>query len=196
MTRTAASALGETMTAKQTQEIKRIENYFNQLTTMHSDFLQINSSGSIARGVVWIERPGKMRLEYDPPSPVLITSDGGWVNYQDNELKQSTQIPLISSPLSVLLSKYISFADDLVIEDVHKSCNMISLQLYQRGDSGQVKIIFAFQANPLLLKQWSIIDNNGSEIRIVLLNPVFGISLPSKLWLPKDFGQKFGRPED
>ncbi|AFX98263.1 outer membrane lipocarrier LolA family protein [Candidatus Endolissoclinum faulkneri L2] len=189
------SAFGHVLKVIQKDDIQRIEDYFNQIITIHSDFLQINSAGLISRGVMWIERPGKMRFEYAPPSSVLLTSDGIWLTYQDNELKQTTQIPLISSPFSVLLSKYISFTDDLVVQTLNKSCEMLLVQLYQRDDPTQGKIILAFQDNPLSLTQWSIIDNNGSEVKVVLLNPVFDLKFPSKLWRPKDFGQKFGALE-
>lgn len=187
-----ASAVAQGLTAEQRAEVQRVEDYFNQLTSMRSTFLQASSTGLVARGVVWLERPGRMRFEYAPPSPVLITADGIWLTYQDNDLEQTTQIPLISSPLSVLVSDEVDLMDELVVEDVQKGSNVIRLQLRQRDDPDQGNVILTFQDNPLSLKQWIITDAQGVEVKVALLDPVFGLDLPPDLWRPNDFG----RPSD
>jgi len=186
----AASAQG--LTAAQRAEVDRVEVYFNQLTTMRSTFLQASSNGLVARGVVWLQRPGRMRFEYAPPSPVLITADGLWLTYQDNELEQTTQIPLISSPLSVLVSDEVDLMDELIVEAVDKSANVLRLQLRQRDDPDQGTVVLTFQDKPLSLKQWVITDAQGVEVKVALLDPVFGLDLPADLWRPNDFG----RPSD
>lgn len=185
-----APATAQGLTAEQKADVKRVEEYFNQLTTMRSTFLQASSTGLVARGVVWMQRPGRMRFEYAPPSPVLITADGIWLTYQDNDLEQTTQIPLISSPLSVLVSDDVDLMDELVVEDVQKGSNVIRLQLRQRDDPDQGNVILTFQDKPLSLKQWIITDAQGVEVKVALLDPVFGLDLPADLWRPNDFGRQ------
>ncbi|WPZ35382.1 outer membrane lipoprotein carrier protein LolA [Thalassobaculum sp. OXR-137] len=185
-------AAAQGLTAEQKAEVQRVEDYFNQLTSMRSTFLQASSTGLVARGVVWLERPGRMRFEYAPPSPVLITADGIWLTYQDNDLEQTTQIPLISSPLSVLVSDDVDLMDELVVEDVQKGANVIRLQLRQRDEPDQGTVVLTFQDKPLSLKQWIITDAQGVEVKVALLDPVFGLDLPADLWRPNDFG----RPSD
>lgn len=185
-----APAAAQGLTADQKAEVKRIEEYFNQLTTLRSTFLQASSTGLVARGVVWMQRPGRMRFEYAPPSPVLITADGIWLTYQDNDLEQTTQIPLITSPLSVLVSDEVDLMDELVVEDVQKGSNVIRLQLRQRDDPDQGNVILTFQDKPLSLKQWIITDAQGVEVKVALLDPIFGLDLPADLWRPNDFGRK------
>lgn len=183
-------AAAQGLTAEQRAEVKRVETYFNNLTSMRSTFLQASSTGLVARGVVWLERPGRMRFEYAPPSPVLITADGIWLTYQDNDLEQTTQIPLISSPLSVLVSDDVDLMDELIVQDVQKDSNVIRLQLRQRDDPDQGNVILTFQDKPLSLKQWIITDAQGVEVKVALLDPVFGLDLPPDLWRPNDFGRK------
>lgn len=178
------------LTADQKAEVKRVEDYFNGLTTLRSTFLQASSTGLVARGVVWLQRPGRMRFEYAPPSPVLITADGLWLTYQDNDLEQTTQIPLVSSPLSVLVSNDVDLMGELIVEDVQKASNVIRLQLRQRDDPDQGNVILTFQDKPLTLKQWVITDAQGVEVKVALLDPIFGLDLPADLWRPNDFGRK------
>ena len=184
-------AAAEGLTADQKADVQRIEAYFNQLTTLRSTFLQASSNGLVARGVFWMQRPGRMRFEYAPPSPVLITADGTWLTYQDNDLEQTTQILLSSSPLSVLVSENVDLIeDDLVVEDVQKGSNVIRLQLRERDDPEQGNVVLTFQDKPLALKQWIITDQQGVEVKVALLDPVFGLDLPADLWRPNDFGRQ------
>jgi len=71
-----ATAEAAPLNAEDKADVARVEEYFNRITSMKSAFLQASSTGHIARGTVWLRRPGRMRFEYDPPSPILITSDG------------------------------------------------------------------------------------------------------------------------
>lgn len=185
-----APVAAQGLTAEQKAEVKRVEEYFNQLTTLRSTFLQASSTGLVARGVVWLQRPGRMRFEYAPPSPVLITADGIWLTYQDNDLEQTTQIPLVTSPLSVLVSDDVDLMDELVVEDVQTGSNVIRLQLRQRDDPDQGNVILTFQDKPLSLKQWIITDAQGVEVKVALLDPIFGLDLPPDLWRPNDFGRQ------
>src|SRR3546814_2319833 len=94
---------------------------------MKSSFLQSSSTGHVARGTVWLRRPGRMRFEYDPPSPILITADGVLVTYQDLELKQTSQVPLFTSPLSVLVDDRVRFDKSLIVEAVQKESNVLRI---------------------------------------------------------------------
>ena len=57
-------------------DLARVEDYLNGLTTLKADFVQINPDGGTVTGELYYERPDKMRLDYDPPSDILIVSDG------------------------------------------------------------------------------------------------------------------------
>src|SRR3546814_16315683 len=82
-----ASADAAALSAEDRADVARVEAYLNGITSMKSSFLQSSSTGHVARGTVWLRRPGRMRFEYDPPSPILITAAGVLVPSQDPELK-------------------------------------------------------------------------------------------------------------
>lgn len=168
-------------------DIRRVEQYFNRLTTVRSTFLQASSTGHVAQGMFWLSRPGRLRFEYEPPSPILITADGLWLTYQDNELQQTTQLPLASSVLGVLVDEEVVLGDDVLVEAISRQSNVLRVSLRQRDDPDQGTLTLVFQDRPLSLKQWVVEDSQGVEVKVALLNPTFGLDLPASLWRPNDF---------
>ena len=185
----AGSAAAAELSAEDKANIARVERYFNGITSMRSSFLQASSTGLVARGTVWLRRPGRMRLEYEPPSPVLITSDGILITYQDIELQQTNQIPLFTSPLAVLVDERVEFGDQLVVEAVESQSNVLRLRVRQRDEPDQGHVTLVFHDNPLALKQWTIVDAQQVSVKVALLDPEFGVDIPNQMFRPLDFGK-------
>jgi len=185
-----APAAAAPLTAEDRADLARVERYLNGITSMRSNFLQASSTGLVARGKVWLRRPGRMRFEYDPPSAVLITSDGILVTFQDLELQQTNQVPLLASPLRVLVDSEVSFDRDLLIDEVRKEANVLRVTARMRRDPDQGSVTLTFQDQPLSLKQWTIVDAQQVSIRVALLDPEFGIDVANALFRPKDFGRQ------
>ena len=95
---TAAAPEPAPLSAGEQALVGRIEAYFNGVRTMRARFLQSASTGQVAEGTVALQRPGRMRIEYDPPVPVLIVADGTWLIYHDRGLNQISYLPLGSTP--------------------------------------------------------------------------------------------------
>lgn len=183
-------AAAASLTAEDRADLDRVERYLNGITSMRSNFLQASSTGLVARGKVWLRRPGRMRFEYDPPSAVLITSDGILVTFQDLELQQTNQVPLLASPLRVLVDSEVSFERDLLVEEVRKEANVLRITARLRRDPDQGSVTLTFQDQPLSLKQWTIVDAQQVSIRVALLDPEFGVDVANALFRPKDFGRQ------
>ncbi len=185
----AVPASAASLSAEDRADIARVEQYFNTITAMRSSFLQASSTGNVAKGMVWLRRPGRMRFEYDPPSPVLITSDGNLLTYQDLELKQTNQIPLFTSPLAMLVDDRVKFGEELIVDEVRKESNVLRITVRQRAEPDQGYVTLVFQDKPLSLKQWTIVDAQQVSIKVALLDPEFGVEIPNELFRPKDFGK-------
>ncbi|HSR72204.1 MAG TPA: outer membrane lipoprotein carrier protein LolA, partial [Kiloniellales bacterium] len=56
--------------------VRRAIDYLNGIESFEARFLQVSSDGGIAEGDVVVDRPGKLRFDYDPPVPVLIIANG------------------------------------------------------------------------------------------------------------------------
>src|SRR3546814_3128128 len=106
-----------------------------------------------------------MRFEYDPPSPILITADGVLVTYQDLELKQTSQVPLFTSPLSVLVDDRVRFDKSLIVEAVQKESNVLRIAVRQRDEPDQGYVTLVFQDKPLALKQWTVVDAQQVSVK-------------------------------
>src|SRR5690606_26135060 len=66
--------------------VRRANAYFNGLTYLTGDFAQIGADGRRYSGRLFVQRPGKLRFEYRPPSPLEVISDGSSVVVRDRKL--------------------------------------------------------------------------------------------------------------
>ena len=188
----AAAALAQTreprpLSDKDLSDIARVETYLNGLTTVQSRFIQSSSEGNIARGEVFISRPGKLRFEYDPPTPVLLVADGLFLVYVDKELEQISQIPISSTPLGILIDKQIKFGDKAEVIDVKRDPGILRVtsRMIEEPEAGTVTMVFS--EAPLALRQWTIVDAQGTSIRVALLDPRRGMPLDGELFVVDQF---------
>ena len=163
-------------------DLKRVAGYLDGIHSMSSRFQQVAQGGALSFGKIYIRRPGLLRVEYEPPVPVLLVSDGTWVDYYDSELDQLTQIPLDQTPIWFLVQQTIEFSPKITVTAIERSPGAIRLSLYQTAnpDAGSASLTFA--DDPLALKQWIIRDSRGTEVSIALQDAVFGIDLPNDLF--------------
>ncbi len=186
------SADAANLNAKDRADVGRIEAYLNAITTLKSKFIQRASTGNIASGTVYISRPGKMRFEYDPPAPILLVVDGIFLIYVDKDLEQISHVPISSTPLSVLVSENVSFAENHDVGAVERGPGTLAVTLTMKSDpeAGAVRLLFTDA--PMALKQWYIRDAQGVEVKVSLLDAERGVDLDSTLFQvnPGMFGQK------
>ncbi len=168
-------------------DIARVETYLNGLTTVQSRFIQSSSQGNIARGEVFISRPGRLRFEYDPPTPVLLVADGLFLIYVDKELEQISQIPIGSTPLGILIDKQIKFGEKAEVVDVTRDPGLLRVtsRMVEEPEAGTVTMVFS--ESPLALRQWTIVDAQGTSIRVALLDPRRGMPLDKELFVVDQF---------
>ena len=174
-------------------DLKRIAVYLDGIHTMRAKFKQTATGGRLASGKIYLRRPGLMRVEYDPPVPVLLVADGHWVNYYDSDLDQRTQIPISQTPVWFLLQKTIDFTPAVTVTRIERSPGSLRVSLYQteKPDAGSASLTFA--DNPLRLRQWTIEDSQGSRVAVALRDMVFGGTLSDDLFARPRTKQKHGQ---
>ena len=188
----AKDAMG--LSPTETTQVQRIEDYLNAISTLSSRFMQITDRGHFAQGEFMMARPGRMRIDYDPPMPVLIVSDGSWVMYKDEELDQISHIPLSQLPASMFIGAVVDFfGDDLLITDFEDEAGVLRLTLQRSEDPMEGALTLAFEAKPLQLKKWSVVDAQGITTIVSLLGPQFGEKLADSLF--KVENKILARPE-
>ena len=178
----AGPAWAQLFSPEQIAQINRVEAYLNGLTTLESRFVQVDPNGYYAEGSLFISRPGRMRFEYDPPTPLLLVADGTWFIYVDKELEEVSHIPLRSTPASFLLRDEILLSADYQVQEVQAAGGLVTVKLVEREnpDVGTVQIVF--EDRPLRLKQWTITDAQGLDTRVTLTNTRFGGALEDDLF--------------
>jgi outer membrane lipoprotein-sorting protein len=181
----AAARAGEApmrLTDEDRADLSRIAAYLDAIHTMQARFQQEAPGGGMSAGKIYLRRPGLLRVEYEPPVPVLLVADGLWVSYYDSDLDQLTQIPIAQTPIWFLLQETIAFTPAITVTQIDRSPGALRLSVYQteNPDSGAASLTFA--DDPLQLKQWSIKDSQGTEIVIALQDAVFGGELSNDLF--------------
>ncbi len=171
----------------QAEWLTYIENYLNLVRTVEASFLQVSSNGEFARGRLYIERPGRMRVEYDPPAPHLIVANDGILVYVDRDLGQRTHVPLSSTPAAILLSPAIRLSGgELQVIDFRATDSGAQVTLVQKNSPGEGSLTLLFSDPPLSLRQWTVTDAQGISTTVTLENPVFDKPLPRRLFQAED----------
>ncbi len=178
----SAPAAAQLFSPEQIAQINRVQTYLNALTTLESRFVQVDPNGYFAEGSLFISRPGKMRFEYDPPTPLLLVADGTWFIHVDKELEEVSHIPLSSTPAAFLLREEIRLDSDYQVRGVSAGKGLVTLEIVEREnpEAGAVEVVFEDQ--PLRLKQWTITDAQGLDTRVTLTGSRFGGALDDGLF--------------
>jgi outer membrane lipoprotein-sorting protein len=163
-------------------EISRIEAYLNGISTLRSRFLQENSDGTISEGVLYLQRPGKLRLEYDPPDPYLLMVKEEWLIFLDKELEQTTYVPVEKTPAFFLTQQNVKLSGNLDITSFERRNGAVRIGLGWRGDTDSGDVTLIFSDAPLTLRKWRAYDVQGGESHTTLINPEFGVALKGALF--------------
>jgi outer membrane lipoprotein-sorting protein len=149
-------------------QIARAETYLNELKSMQAEFLQIDAYGGVTKGNVFMRRPGRMRFEYSPPAQILVVADGTWLVFHDKELKETTRLPLFTTPVSVLLKDEIKLSGDVTVTNVENDGRTLRITLVDTENPDEGSIMLVFADEPLKLRQWLVTDaqNNVTSISI------------------------------
>ena len=177
----AKDAIG--LSEDETKQVMRVQKYLNAISTMRAKFLQVTSQGQYAQGEFLMSRPGRMRIDYDPPTPVLIVSDGTFVMYKDEELDQRSYVPLMSMPASIFIGETVDFfGDDLLITDYEHNNGVVRVTLQRSDDPAEGSLMLVLAAKPMALKKWSVVDAQGIRTTVSLMGPEFGVPLQASLF--------------
>jgi len=169
-------------TAQDRADLSRIETYLDGLRTLKAAFLQVAPNGAISRGTAWLERPGHMRFQYDPPSPLLLVAGHGLVVFHDSKLNQTSNIPLSQTPLGILLADHVRLQGDVTVTGMQHLPGQIQLSLVRTATPGDGTLTLIFADNPLALRQWTVLDAQRQETRVTLYNVETGGKFDPKLF--------------
>ncbi|GBR01924.1 LolA family protein [Acetobacter oeni] len=167
--------------------IDRVQDKMNSVVTMRGRFEQTAADGQKTTGDVWLSRPGRMRFQYDKPSPLLLVANDGKVIFRDSQLDQITEIPIERTPLGLLLGAHISLSGDVTVTSFRKENGVIQISAVRTTSPGEGTLVMAFDEKSLSMLGWIVVDAQGRQTQVRLSDLVSGADTPSKLFiLPKE----------
>lgn len=175
------------------QDLARIDAAMNATHSFEGRFTQYGSDGTVSSGKVYLQRPGKLRFDYDPPNALLIVSDGVTLTQLDRKLETEDKVPLSATPLNYFLRSNVNLANDTEVIGLTKDAS--EMRVTARDGSGEIDgtITMVFDARTLALKAWIIGDSFGSETRVQLSNLSYNGQLDPRLFVLRDNSRRATR---
>jgi outer membrane lipoprotein-sorting protein len=154
---------------KQIELLQKVNTYFNQMPDLKGTFVQTSPDNKRTRGKFYVQRPGKFRFDYAPPSRLLILSDGDYLVIQDADIKTDDRVGLDQTPFRVLLRKDVDLLRDARILEVKDVDDVIAVALQDKSPDapGRIKIFLA-KKPALELREWITTDSQGLDTRVEL----------------------------
>ena len=146
----------------------QVESYLNSIKTLSARFLQVDSDGNVTNGQLYLRRPGRLRFEYDDPSPLLIVADGIWLILHGMELGQVSRYPLFETPLGALVDEPVNLREKVEVVRVEQGLGVLRIMVVDRANPDDGWIDITFTEPPLILRQWKVRDAQGGTIELSL----------------------------
>ncbi|RYC04860.1 outer membrane lipoprotein carrier protein LolA [Ciceribacter ferrooxidans] len=180
----AALPLPALAVANASDAAQKIADHFSSVKTMMGEFVQFGPRGEQTGGKFFIERPGKLRFNYEKPSPMRVISDGKNVVIGNTKLKTWDLYPLSKTPLSLLLSDRIDLGHQMV-RDVKEESDLTTIVLGDRTVFGDSTITLMFDPKTFDLRQWTITDAQAKDTTVMIFNVKTGTAFdPSVFEIP------------
>jgi outer membrane lipoprotein-sorting protein len=160
-----------TFDANQKSQAARVSTYLSSLQTLVGNFVQVGPDGSKTKGDFYIQKPGKVRFEYEAPSPIAIIADGTSVAVRDRKLATQDIYPLSQTPLRYLLSDRIDLLKDTNVVNVTADDLFVSVTIEEKQALiGTSRLMLMVGAKDGQLKQWTVTDPQGYDTTVAVYN--------------------------
>lgn len=163
-------------------DIYRVEAYLNSIHTLRARFLQVAPDGRLSQGTAWLERPGHLRFQYDPPSTVLLVTSYGQLVFSDQSINQVTQIPLSRTPLGILLANRVRLSGPVTVTGIQRLPGQLQISMVRTATPGEGSLTLIFSDHPLALRQWIVVDAQRRVTHVTLSDVETGIRLSPSLF--------------
>jgi outer membrane lipoprotein-sorting protein len=164
---------GETTAFDRNQRalVDRVSGYLSSVQTLVGDFVQVGPDGRRTEGHFYIQKPGRVRFEYNPPSPIDVIADGQSVVVRDRNLATQDLYPLSQTPLRFLLSERIDLLRETNLVSVSADDVFVTVVIEERQlVIGTNRLMLMFGAKDFQLRQWTVTDPQGYDTTVAVYN--------------------------
>jgi len=173
--------------AERSDILSRAAAALADVKTARGTFEQVAPDFSESTGRFALSRPGKVRFEYDAPSPLLLVSDGTTVALQDSELETTDRVPLGTTPLALLLDDEIDFETEADVLEVIRRNGRVGITLRDRSGEMDGTLTLILQESDMSLTGWRTVDSGGNITSVMLSDVTYGSRLNPRLFVMTDF---------
>jgi outer membrane lipoprotein-sorting protein len=151
--------------------IARVNSYLSSMQILSGKFVQVAPDGRRTQGAFYISKPGKVRFEYDDPSPIQLIADGQSVVVRDRRLATQDVYPLSQTPLRFLLADHVDLVKDTSLVAIYADDVFITVVVEEKnGIVGSSRLMMMFAAKDMQLKQWTVTDPQGYDTTVAVYN--------------------------
>ena len=151
--------------------VERVSAALSSVETLVGDFEQIGPDGNRVEGQFYVQKPGKIRFEYDPPSPIDVIADGRSVVVRNRVLATQDPYPLSQTPLRLLLADHLDLSRDANIVAVLANDTLVGIVIEEQQILiGKNRLTLMFGAKDLQLRHWIVTDAQGYDTIVSLYN--------------------------
>ena len=169
--------------ARQRAVLDRVNVYLMSVQTMVGNFVQVGADGRRAEGKIYLQKPGRVRFEYNPPSPIELVADGSSLVVRDKKLETQDLYPLSQTPLRFLLADRIDLLRDSNVVSVAADDTFATVQIEEKQTLGGTHTLrLMFGTKDMQLKQWTITDPQGYDTTVALSNLDYSQKLDSAMF--------------
>lgn len=154
--------------------------------TAKGRFFQTDANFNQTEGSFYLRRPGRVRFEYDAPSPYLIVADGATVAIEDRDLETQDRVPLRATPLSLILDNEIDFETEANILEVRRANGLVAIELEDSSGETEGQLVLVLDANDYSLLRWNAIDEAGGITSVQLAAIETGVRINPRLFRIED----------
>ena len=149
--------------------LEKVNTYFNSVTTLVGKFVQVGPDGGKTEGMFYMQKPGKIRFEYDPPSNIELISNGDVVAVRDRKLVTQDIYPLSQTPLKFLLSDKLDLMKDTNVIGIFQDELFITVVIEEKSViAGTHRLMIMFGKKDMQLKQWTVTDPQGYDTTVAV----------------------------
>ena len=157
--------------ARQRGLADRVSAYLSNVRQLHGNFVQVGPDGGKSEGEFFLQKPGKVRFDYNPPSPIELIADGSSVVVRDRKLATQDLYPLSQTPLRFLLADRIDLMRDTNLIGIYADDVFVTVVIEERQILGGThRVMLMFGAQDYQLRQWTVTDPQGYDTTVAVYN--------------------------
>ena len=163
--------------------VSPINSYLQSLRSAQGRFRQTNPNGSAQTGTFYLQKPGRIRFEYDSPKGAMVIADGTWVGVFDPKSNRNpTRYPLAKTPLSLLLRDRLSLAEPGLVLGATRDADGTDITVVDPRAPREGRMRMRFSDNPVRLREWEITTKAGQRTRVALTELAGGVAVNPSLF--------------